>query len=149
MIEIGSAIVGLSGAFVAIYMLRTNKKGAEATTGKISAETSMIKAETQFVGSGYIKDLSEASVALSAPFREEIAALRARVSEFELTIYKLRDEKAALYLENLSLRTDLNSERTEREEIKEIFEARINALQFGGDNGDDEEAPGVGQPDEV
>ena len=70
LLTVGSFVVGASGAFVAVYTLRSTKRQTDATTGKITSESGKIQAETAFVGSQYIRDLSEASVAL---------ALRSRV----------------------------------------------------------------------
>ena len=146
LLTVGSFVVGASGAFVAVYTLRSTKRQTDATTGKITSESGKIQAETAFVGSQYIRDLSEASVALALPFRAEIDTLRKILAEKEKEAYEQNKEISELQRINLDLRVALNDERTERHEIKEIYEARLNALFTArSEDGTEKEAtPGSG-----
>lgn len=135
--SVTALVVAVSGTAGGLFMLRANRRRSDAEAAQLRAQANRDETETRFTGTVYIKDMSEAAVALAtarasenAELRAENTDLRDRVRELEKDRDDDRDKIEAVEKENAELRRELHETREEMARNNARFQQQMQQLML-------------------
>lgn len=129
-----AAILGpiglILGALGGLYLARANRRRLDAQSQGDQATARRTDAEVPFIGSVYVRDLSEAAAALVSPLQQENARLRARLEVVEEATSSLRDKIAALEAENAAMAIQLHDAKERLTTDARRYERQLQDLML-------------------
>ncbi len=128
--SLAAILTALTGGAVSVYMMRSNRRRMDAEAAHLASQAGHVDRETQFTGTIYIKDLSEAAASIVATTRGENKELQARVEVLESRLDTARDRIEALEADNQRLARELHRAQERITEDQDNFQRQMRALML-------------------